>query len=70
MTLASMKRLLPLLLIFASSAGLAESGAYRVEIIVFRNLLVEAESTEIADLRSFSQFPDTEEIRLTGSVPA
>ena len=70
MTLATMKRLLPLLLILASSAGLAESGAYRVEIIVFRNLLVEAESIEATDLRSFSQFPDPEEIRPTKNLPA
>jgi len=33
-----MKRLLPFLLILLSSAALAESGAYRVEVIVFRNL--------------------------------
>ena len=73
MTLATMKRLLPVLLILASSAALAESGAYRVEIIVFRNLLVEiesTESTETTDLRSFSQFPDPEETRPSGSLPA
>lgn len=68
--LEAMKRLLPLLLMLASSAGLAESGAYRVEIIVFRNLLVETESIEAADLRSFSQFPDLEEIRPAESLPA
>lgn len=63
-----MKRLLSLLLILASTAAMAESGAYRVEIIVFRNLLVEAESTGTTDLRSFSQFPDTKETRPTISL--
>lgn len=65
-----MKRLLPLLMILASSTSLAESGAYRVEIIVFRNLLVEAEATEVSELRSFSQFPDTENNRSTQNLPA
>jgi hypothetical protein len=69
MTPATMKRLLALLLILASSAGLAESGAYRVEIIVFRNLLVEAESTEVSELRSFSQFPDIEDYGSTDIPP-
>lgn len=59
-----MNRLLPLLLLFFSSAVLAESGAYRVEVIIFRNLLVSADATEIDELRSFSRFPDLEEARL------
>ena len=56
-----MKRLLPFLLILLSSATLAESGAYRVEVIVFRNLGVLTESVGVDDLRSFSQFPSLEE---------
>ena len=56
-----MKRLLPLLLLLLSSAALAESGAYRVEVIVFRNLDVLTESVGTEDLRSFSQFPSLEE---------
>jgi len=70
MTPATMKRLLPLLLILASSTGLAESGAYQVEIIVFRNLLVETESAEVMELRNFSQFPDAADIRSTENPPA
>lgn len=56
-----MKRLLPFLLLFASSAALAESGFYRVEVIVFRNLTTTSESAEATELRGFSQFPDLEE---------
>jgi len=54
-----MKRLLSILLLLVSSASMAESGAYRVEVIVFRNLLVATETTGVADLRSFSHLPDT-----------
>jgi len=60
--LPAMKRLLPFLLLLLSSATLAESGAYRVEVIVFRNLEVLTESVEVDDLRSFSKFPSLEEI--------
>lgn len=56
-----MKRLLFILLLLVSSATLAESGAYRVEVIVFRNLNVVTEATETDVLRSFSHFPDFEE---------
>jgi hypothetical protein len=56
-----MKRLLPLILIFLCSAALAESGAYRVEVIIFRNLAVTAEAIESEELRSFSHFPDLQE---------
>ncbi len=55
-----MKRLLPLLLLL-SSAALAESGVYRVEVIVFRNLDAMAEPASVVELRNFSQFPDLEE---------
>lgn len=58
-----MNRLLPLLLLLVSSAVLAESGAYRVEVIIFRNLLVSADATGVDELRSFSRFPDLEESR-------
>ena len=53
-----MKRLLPFLLLILSSAALAESGAYRVEVIIFRNLAVAAEAVRAEELRSFSHFPD------------
>ncbi len=56
-----MKRLLPLLLLLLSSAVLAESGAYRVEVIVFRNLLTSAVAAEVSELRSFSQYPALED---------
>ncbi|HEY5774648.1 MAG TPA: CsiV family protein [Xanthomonadales bacterium] len=55
-----MKRLLPLLLLFVSSAVLAESGFYRVEVIVFRHLTTTPEPLDAPELRSFSQFPDLE----------
>jgi hypothetical protein len=58
-----MKRLIPLLLL-VSSAALAESGTYRVEIIVFRNLNAMAEPANVVELRGFSQFPDLEENRI------
>jgi len=58
-----MKRLLPLLLLL-SSAALAESGAYRVEVIVFRNLDAMAEPANVVELRGFSQFPDLEETKV------
>jgi hypothetical protein len=66
----SMKRLLPLFLLLVSSAVLAESGAYRVEVILFRNLLATTKFTETPELRSFSQFPNLEESRPVGSLPA
>ena len=53
-----MKRLLPLLLLLFSFAVPAEPGAYRVEVIVFRNLLASTEMNEVLELRSFSKFPD------------
>lgn len=53
-----MKRFLPLLLLAASTAALAESGAYRVEVIVFRNLSASAEMVAAPELRGFSQVPD------------
>jgi len=56
-----MKQLLPFLLLLVSITTLAESGAYRVEVIVFRNLNVAAEATGTEALRSFSHLPDFEE---------
>lgn len=61
-----MKRLLPFLLLLISSAVLAESGAYQVEVIVFRNLAVATgmtESTRTEELRSFSLFPGLDEVQ-------
>jgi len=52
-----MNRLLPFLLMLICSAALAESGAYRVEVIVFRHLQTSPEPTNIEQLRSFSRFP-------------
>jgi hypothetical protein len=61
--LATMKHLLPLLLLLISSAVLAESGIYRVEVIVFRNLLPAAVPAEVSELRSFSRYPLLEDTR-------
>lgn len=58
-----MKRLLPLLLLLLSAEVMAKSGAYQVEIIVFRNLLATNEPIGVNELRSFSQFPDLENAR-------
>jgi hypothetical protein len=58
--LTTMKRLLPFFLLFLSSASMAESGSYRVEVIIFRNLAVTAEAAEVETLRSFSAFPALE----------
>ena len=57
-----MKRILPLLLLAFSSATPAESGAYRVEIIVFRNLEVMTEAIQEEELRSFSHYPDLQQM--------
>jgi len=65
-----MKRLLPLLLMLIGSTALAESGAYRVEIIIFRNLAVDVDATEVDELRSFSQFPALEESNLPDDLVA
>jgi len=59
-----MKRLLPLLLLLISSTTLAESGAYRVEVIIFQNLEATADATPVDELRSFSRFPALEENNL------
>lgn len=64
-----MNRLLPLLFLLASSTLLAESGSYRVEVIVFRNLLVESKLREVPELRSFSQFPDLENSGQAENLP-
>lgn len=61
--LGMMKRLLPIVLLLISSATLAESGAYRVEVIVFRNLEVVTEADISGELRSFSQYPDLQEVQ-------
>ena len=53
-----MKRIIPFILFLISTACLAESGAYRVEVIVFRNLDVVADPDRTETLRSFSRFPD------------
>lgn len=67
-TLTTMKRLLPLFLLLTSSAVLADSDAYRVEVIVFRHLLASTELNEPTALRSFSRFPDPEERQLAESL--
>lgn len=67
--LVLMKRLLPLILLLVSSAVLAESGAYRVEVIVFRNLLATNDFIETPELRRFSHFPNLEQSIPVGSLP-
>lgn len=56
-----MRRLLPILLLLVSTTTIAESGSYRVEVIVFRNLEVTANATGVEELRSYSQYPALEE---------
>ena len=68
--LVSMKRLLPLLLLLISTAVLAESGAYRVEVILFRNLLATNEPATVPELSQFLQFPDLEKTSPAGNLPA
>ena len=53
-----MKRFLPLLLLAASSAVMAETGSYLVEVIVFRNLASVSEGSTTPELRSFEKYPD------------
>jgi len=57
-----MRRLTTLLLLFVSAACMAESGEYRIEMIVFRNLDVVIEPGSTPELRKFSQFPDLQGI--------
>jgi len=71
-----MNRALPLLLFLMCSTAWAESGAYRVEVILLRNLAVTAEAAEVGTLRSFSAFPSLEEpvpdvkqVLMTSDVP-
>jgi hypothetical protein len=52
-----MRRITLLALFFISTACLAESGAYRVELIVFENIDSTAEPRTADTLRSFSRFP-------------
>ena len=52
-----MRHLLPFLILLISTATLAESGAYRVEVIIFRNLDVLTDAVIEEELRSFSQYP-------------
>lgn len=56
-----MKYLLALILLLSSSVAMTDSGAYRVEVIIFRDLRSIAEPEEISELRSFSQFPALQE---------
>ena len=64
-----MKHLLPFLLLLCSSITLAESGSYRVEVIVFRNLLVATQALATEELRSFSGFPSLQENRPATDLP-
>jgi len=65
-----MKRLVILFLLLMSSAVLAESGAYRVEIIVFQNLAVTADGVQVDEFRSFSRFPALLEAGLPDDLKA
>jgi len=67
--LAKMKRLMPLLLLLFSFAVPAEPGQYRVEIIVFRNLLATTEMNQASELRSFSEFPDLQNNGQADNLP-
>ena len=69
-----MKRLLLFFLLLSSSVTLAESGAYRVEVIIFRHLQTAQEPNVVGELRKFSQFPALEKDQLselwpTGQLP-
>ena len=61
--------LLPALLFLGLVAlpgpALAESGNYRIEVLVFNHINNDAEPHEVDELRSFSQYPE-----LTESLPA
>ena len=57
-----MRHLLPFLLLLISTSTLAESGAYRVEVIVFRNLDVLTDSVTEDELRNFSRYPGLENV--------
>ena len=64
-----MKRLLPLLFLLLGSAVSAESGTYRVEVIIFRNLAVHVDAEQVDVLYDFSRFPALEESNLPGDLP-
>ena len=68
--LGMMKRLLPILLLLFCSASLAESGAYRVEVIVFRNLEAVTDASFAETLRSFSKYPELQNRRVQETQPA
>lgn len=59
-----MKQLLSLLLLLTSCDALAESGSYRVEIIIFENLAVAADAIEVDAFNNFSKFPAMDDIDL------
>jgi len=65
-----MKRWLALLLLLISSVTVAESGSYRVEVIVFRNLEVIAEPVTVDELRNYSDSPALEETDLPDDLVA
>ncbi len=62
-------RLLPLLFLLIATACLADSGAYRVEVIILRNLHVEAEPTLSQDLNSYSKFPSAMADQQSNDIP-
>jgi hypothetical protein len=59
-----MKRLLPIVLLLACPLVLAESGSYRVEIIIFENLGVAFDTAAVEQLRDFSKFPSIQDADL------
>jgi hypothetical protein len=65
-----MKQLVIFFLLLISSAALAESGTYRVEIIVFQNLSVIADRVQVDEFRSFSRFPELQEADLPDELKA
>jgi hypothetical protein len=55
--------LLPLLAIALPGAAVAESGNYRIEVLIFNHLESEAIAGEVDELRSFSRFMPLNEVQ-------
>jgi hypothetical protein len=65
-----MKRFFVLLLLIGSTSTQAEIGGYRVEIIVFQNLLANLDAVEVDKLRSFEDVPGLQEESLPDDFEA
>lgn len=62
--LAVMRRIFALLLLMTSALAHADIGGYRVEVIVFQNLLANVDAVEVDSLRSYSNVPELTESNL------